>query len=139
MTTSKTPIILYAEDDTDDQQAFKELIIRMNRKLTTLSFDNGLPLVQYLESIPADGLLPACIVLDINMPVWDGFKTLQTIRLQAKYAQVPIIMFTTSNSNREKDMCFRMGANDFLMKPIKMDDYTLLATKIKALISFKTL
>ena len=50
---------------------------RVNASITIKSFLNGLELVQYLEELPENALLPACIVLDLNMPVWDGIQTLK--------------------------------------------------------------
>lgn len=58
-------------------------------------------------------------LVDVNMPVMDGFSFVEQIRKQPKYAATPIIMITTQDQEDDKADAFKVGANFFETKPIK--------------------
>ena len=60
----------------------------------------------------------AAVLIDIVMPEMDGYETIQAIRKQPKYRQLPIIAVTVKTSPDEKAKCIEAGANDYLPKPI---------------------
>jgi DNA-binding response OmpR family regulator len=60
---------------------------------------------------------PDVIVLDILMPVMDGFEMLQQLRT---FSKLPVIVLSAKGDNAEKAM--ELGANDFLSKPFKPDE-----------------
>lgn len=126
---NKPAHILYAEDDPEDQEMFNELIEHINRPVEPFIFDNGLPLMQYLETL-SDDQLPDCVVLDVNMPIWDGLRTLKAIRTEKRYSRVPVLMFTTSSEVLERKYCLQLGANDFLTKPMNQKEYETLAGQL---------
>lgn len=60
------------------------------------------------------------VITDINMPRMTGHELLVNIRksLDARIANIPVIVMTTADGNRDKNLAFHNGANDFLTKPI---------------------
>ena len=62
--------------------------------------------------------LPDLILLDINMPVLDGFATLSAIRADASLQHIPVIMLTTSDRERDVFESYRLGVNAYLTKPV---------------------
>lgn len=54
------------------------------------------------------------VILDVMMPVLDGFFTLEKIR---KFSNLPVIMLTARNEEYDKLWCFRLGADDYVPKP----------------------
>lgn len=111
------PYILYADDDMDDQAFISEMMRRVNPKIAVNTFLNGLELVQYLENIPNGSLLPACIVLDLNMPVWDGMHTLKVLKEHKHYHSIPTFIFSTSSSDRDMALAESLGAVAYITKP----------------------
>lgn len=60
------------------------------------------------------------VVLDVMMPVMDGFETLERIRAGSS---VPILMLTSRNDNGSKVHGLRQGADDYLTKPFDMQEF----------------
>ncbi|MDE7250246.1 MAG: response regulator transcription factor [Lachnospiraceae bacterium] len=58
-------------------------------------------------------------ILDVMMPGFDGFETLEQIR---KESSLPILMFTSKNDSASKVRGLRAGADDYLTKPFDMDE-----------------
>ena len=71
---------------------------------------------------------PALILMDINLPVYDGFYWTRKIR---ETSQIPIIFISSRNTNMDMVMAMNMGADDFVNKPFAME---VLLAKIKALL-----
>ncbi|EOL42438.1 DNA-binding response regulator [Enterococcus phoeniculicola] len=71
---------------------------------------------------------PQLILLDINLPVFDGYYWCQKIR---EVSKVPIIFISSRNTNMDMIMAMNMGADDFVTKPFQID---VLIAKINALL-----
>lgn len=65
----------------------------------------------------ADGDLPAAIILDLKLPRVSGRQVLRFIRAERRWAHLPVIILTTSNSPAEAAACRRAGASAYLAKP----------------------
>lgn len=74
---------------------------------------------------------PHLVLLDINLPVFDGYYWCQQIRSVSK---VPIIFLSSRNQNMDILMAINMGGDDFIQKPFELD---ILIAKIGALIRRK--
>jgi DNA-binding response OmpR family regulator len=71
---------------------------------------------------------PQLVLMDINLPVFDGYYWCQKIRETSK---VPIIFISSRNTNMDMIMAMNMGADDFVTKPFEID---VLIAKINALL-----
>ena len=123
------PYFLYAEDDPDDQEFFKAMVSEIDPAINVVLVNNGLELIQYLNNVVSISNLPCCIVLDINMPIWDGIRTLKALKVEEKYKAIPVIMFTTSNSLRDNELSLMLGAKGFITKPVNQMDLNQLYQK----------
>ena len=129
MSYKTEPYILYAEDDEDDQEMFMEIVSKFDPKIQIHFFPDGLSLIRYLEMVKNIGF-PIFILLDINMPVWDGFQTLQTLRGIYRYNSIPIILYSISTSPFDKKRGLELGANDFMPKPNSQKDFDMVYEKL---------
>ena len=109
--------IVYADDDMDDLELMEEIIHSIDPGITLHRFTNGKQAFEYLESIPEGSLLPSLIILDLNMPVWDGWKTLDAIKGHDLYQEIPIYIFTNSDHPAHRELSLKRGAIDFVTKP----------------------
>jgi putative two-component system response regulator len=76
------------------------------------------------------------VLLDIMMPVMDGFEVLQQMKLQQRLKSVPVIMITALDDTSSAARCIDMGAEDYLTKPF---DPTLLKARISSCLERKRL
>lgn len=89
-------IVVYADDDPDDQQFVQDAFSRYSSNVEVMTFQDGLQALSYLQDLSAIDIFPCLIILDINMPRLDGKETLTRIRLIDAFAETPVVMFTTS-------------------------------------------
>jgi CheY-like chemotaxis protein len=115
--------ILYAEDDADDQQALKDMIRQIDPYLKVVLLPTGLALIQYLASLSPEEEWPCFIVLDMNMPVWDGIRTLKAVKETLHYMHLPVVMFTTSTLASDANLSIKNGAVKFISKPVKQSEF----------------
>jgi putative two-component system response regulator len=79
---------------------------------------------------------PSIIVLDVMMPVMDGYNACAQIKQQPGGRTIPILMLTALTGTEEKIKALECGADDFLNKPINKDE---LRTRIRSLIKIRNL
>jgi CheY-like chemotaxis protein/signal transduction histidine kinase/HAMP domain-containing protein len=61
------------------------------------------------------------VLMDIMMPELDGFKTIEKIKKNKKFKDIPIIVLTALTLKEDRNRCIELGANDYLLKPIDMN------------------
>lgn len=118
--------ILVADDDEDDR-----FLIRTAFRDSQLTNDiffvaDGVELMQFLyhqgpyaeaEKYPRPGI----IFLDLNMPRKDGWEALSEIKQNPELKAIPVVVLTTSNSERDILRTYESGANCYITKPISFD------------------
>lgn len=92
-----------------------------------LEAENGRHALEILEQQPID-----LVLMDIMMPVMDGYETIKAIRSNKATARIPIIAVTAKSLIDDKEKCIAAGANDYISKPI---DYDLLIQLVNTWIS----
>ncbi|MCX6212875.1 response regulator [Spirosoma sp.] len=108
------PTVWVVDDDADDQyfieRAFKQLLPSITIKQLT-DGDEVIPCLQEAA------VLPRLILLDLNMMRQNGHETLAELRRIPAYRRLPIVVFTTSQAEADKQKSLALGANGFLTKP----------------------
>ena len=62
-------------------------------------------------------------IVDINMPKLDGYSFVRKLRETEEIRQVPVNMVTTEAEEKDMDKAFEIGANFYLVKPVKPDEF----------------
>jgi len=125
--------ILLADDDSDDQEFFTAALsglmingIEAKRLVEVHAVYNGVEALDYLlcrnnyEKRKSD--FPDFIVLDLNMPVMDGFTVLQEIQAHQELKTIPVYILTTSRDENQKKKCLTLGCAGFFSKPPKVSE-----------------
>lgn len=113
--------IFVAEDDEDDQFLLRSAFASTGADCELRFFTNGEELIRQLAVTPER---PTLVLLDLNMPVMDGFQTLIYLRNQEAYKALPVLMLTTSSQREDVTKAYSLGANSFITKPNQYDDLT---------------
>ncbi len=66
---------------------------------------------------------PHLVLLDLNMPRMNGREFLKHLRADNGFTDIPVVVFSTSEYERDKESCFALGANDFVTKPVDIDAF----------------
>ena len=61
-------------------------------------------------------------LVDINMPIMDGYSFVKELRTNPDHATTPVIMISTQSDDEDKVEAYEMGANLYAIKPIKPDE-----------------
>jgi two-component system, chemotaxis family, chemotaxis protein CheY len=59
------------------------------------------------------------VLTDINMPIMDGLKLIQRVRLDPVHKNTPIVVITTEGGREDRERALRLGANAYVTKPIQ--------------------
>ena len=112
---TKILTILLADDDFDDCNFFKEALAKLTLSTNLKTVNDGEELMQLLTNETID--LPNILFLDINMPRKNGFECLSEIKKNERLKDLPIVIFSTSNSRDNINHAFKIGANIYIRKP----------------------
>ncbi len=119
------PLILLAEDNEANIQTFSAYLIAINYRVIVAR--NGEEAVAMAKANSPD-----IILMDIQMPIMDGFEAIKEIRLEPNLINTPIIAITALAMEGDQNRCLEAGANEYLSKPVKLRQ---LATKIAKLLA----
>ncbi len=109
------PYFLLADDDEDDQLLFGEALGSLPTAVTCEMVKNGMEAISFLERNKTR--LPACVFLDLNMPIMNGLKCLAQIKQIPDFKDLPVIIYSTSAHQQYIDESRSLGALDFFVKP----------------------
>ncbi|MEI6947024.1 response regulator [Paraflavisolibacter sp. H34] len=109
--------ILIVDDDADDREIIRDAFLsNSNGQNEYIFIENGDKLIEYLDNCQ-EKEYPALILLDLNMPGKDGREALREIKSSEQFHHIPTVIFTTSSSDRDREMSYGLGANCFVTKP----------------------
>jgi len=101
--------ILWADDDVDDLELFRDVLHELTDQYQVLEFHNGRQVLDHLAGIPKEQY-PCLIILDMNMPKLSGRDTLALLKSEPAYKAIPVIVFTTSSSEVDRTFCKRFDS-----------------------------
>ena len=107
------------DDDTDDLEFFCEALNTVDSSIVcfkTADSETALRAFQQFE-VP----LPDLIFLDLNMPLVDGRTFLSEIKKINEYANIPVIIYSTSSHFKDKEDTIKLGAAGFMTKPYSQE------------------
>lgn len=125
---SPTHIVVYADDDTDDIELVEEAFKQYANNVEIISFADGSQLLSYLRSLTSGEPTPCLVILDINMPVLNGKDALVRLRQIERYADVPVVLFTTSSLPTDKQFAERYKAG-FITKPLGYEQMEMITRR----------
>jgi CheY-like chemotaxis protein len=120
-------IILAAEDDPDDAFIFKMMFKRATLDEALHVVGDGQEVIDWLsgnnqysdrETYP----LPGRVILDLKMPRKNGFETLEWIRQHNQFHQLPVIILSSSDDQKDVKRAYELGATTYFVKSPQLQD-----------------
>ncbi|MBI4549986.1 MAG: response regulator [Candidatus Omnitrophica bacterium] len=110
--------ILVVDDDEDDYSLMSDAFKESCASEVELDWKkDGAEALEYFFNQTDGAVLPAIVLLDLNMPKVDGREVLKRLRSAVRFQHVPVVVFTNSADRRDILESYRMGANSYVRKP----------------------
>jgi len=122
---TRVPEVLLVDDNPADAALAREALEQSPypcRVRETVNGDEALALLRRQGRF-ADSALPDVVILDLNLPKRSGEVVLSELRSDPSLRQIPVVVFSTSRSNRDIVRCYQLGANCYLSKPGNLKDF----------------
>jgi CheY-like chemotaxis protein len=123
--------ILLIEDNEGDilltTEAFEES--KIVNKITAIK--DGKKAINFFETLSNKEDAPHLVLLDINLPKVSGHEVLMYIKTSEKYKSIPVIMLTTSSSEKDILSSYKNHVNCYITKPIDVTDFMKAIMKIE--------
>jgi signal transduction histidine kinase/DNA-binding response OmpR family regulator/methyl-accepting chemotaxis protein len=110
----KNKTVLIVDDDMRNVFALTGVLETNNMKVHVAV--NGLKALEFLEKNDC----PDLVLMDIMMPVMDGYEAIRRIRMDKKYDIMPVIALTAKAMKEDRAKSIAAGANDYLSKPVDL-------------------
>lgn len=120
-------MILMAEDDDGHANLIRRNLVRAGISNEIVRTRDGQEALDYLNRVgpfadrPVDR--PLLLLLDIKMPRVDGVEVLRHVRADPIFANVPVIMLTTTDDPREVHRCYELGCSVYVTKPVAYEAF----------------
>lgn len=117
--------ILLVEDNEGDILLTLEAFEEAKMKNTISVVKDGEKAIQYVEKLESfsDAIYPDLIILDVNLPKLNGHEVLQYLKNSDAHKHIPVIMLTTSSSQKDINESYKNHVNCFITKPVDVEDF----------------
>jgi two-component system, response regulator len=128
--------ILLVEDNPDDVILTKIAFKRGNVPNKLVVVGNGQEALDFLFhngrfSNQGSQDKPGLILLDLKLPLVSGLDVLKQIKSNKNMASIPIVVLTCSLEEKDQSESYRLGANDYIRKPISLSDFVQIIKNIQ--------
>ncbi|KGO89401.1 response regulator [Flavobacterium suncheonense] len=125
--------ILLVEDNEGDIVLTTEALEESNIINTVNVVRNGKEAIDYVfnEGNYKDVSQPDLILLDVNLPLKSGHEVLTVIKGDERTKHIPVIMLSTSSSERDINLSYKNHVNCYITKPVELTDFFDAVTNIE--------
>jgi CheY-like chemotaxis protein len=114
--------ILLVEDDPGHARLIEKNLRRASLTNDIVHVTDGQQAIDYLFG---NGRAPSLLVLlDLNLPVLDGYQVLERMRSDERTKRIPVIILTTTDDTREVARCYELGCNVYVTKPVDYEQFS---------------
>ena len=125
--------VLLAEDNAADVYLIREALREHSVQCDLRVAPDGQEVLEVLSSEPPQLNDLKLIILDLNLPRHDGIEILEHLR-KSPLHDVPVVVLTSSDSQRDRDLAIQLGAARFLRKPSQLEQFLSLGAVFKELL-----
>jgi two-component system, chemotaxis family, response regulator Rcp1 len=124
--------VLLIDDNPGDSELAADLLKRSDQCIHTHCVSDGVEAMEFLrcEGQYSAAFRPHLIMLDLNMPVKDGWAVLSEIKSDGALKAIPLVVFSTSQARTDIARCYELGANSYVTKPTNLEGFKVTVTGI---------
>lgn len=119
--------ILIVEDDAGHARLIEKNLKRAKISNQITRVENGQEALDFLHSEGSfEGIerpSPLLVLLDLNMPVLDGYQVLERMKADPDTKKIPVVVLTTTDDAREVARCYQLGCSVYITKPVDYDSF----------------
>ena len=120
--------ILLVEDDSGHARLIEKNLRRANLNNDLIIVSDGVQALDYVFRQGAyqdrDQTLALLILLDLNLPIIDGYQVLERLKSDEQTKKIPIVILTTTDDPREVARCYELGCNVYVTKPVEYTEFS---------------
>jgi len=116
--------ILLVEDDPGHALLIEKNLRRANITNTIVKLDNGQKAVDFVFNGEGGPRGPLLILLDLNLPILDGYQVLKIIKNDERTRHIPVAVLTTTDNPHEVSRCYDLGCNVYVTKPVEYEQFS---------------
>lgn len=131
---AKSVHIVLVEDDPGHARLIEKGLRRVGIHNPLTILRDGQEAVDYLFAVERRPI-PMLILLDLNLPILNGYQVLQRIKEDPQLRHIPVIVLTTTDDLREVDKCYTLGCNVYITKPVDHMSFTEALRKLGLFLS----
>ena len=128
--------ILVAEDDEEDRLLIQQAIQASPTSISVHFVENGeqaldflLNKGKYIDQVKY--ARPGILLLDLNMPRMDGRELIEVLKNNPSFVNLPLVVLSTSNDNKDIEETYHLGANSFITKPSSFSGFVDVMKSLK--------
>lgn len=124
-------LVMLVEDNVDHAELVIRTLADHRIANKVIHFMDGQSALDYMlrredYSDPASSPRPHVILLDLRLPRMDGLEVLKVIKESEGIRQIPVVILTTSGTEKDIARAYNNHANSYLVKPVGYDEFTRL-------------
>jgi CheY-like chemotaxis protein len=131
--------ILLVEDDPGHARLIEKNLRRANVENRIDHVTDGQQAVDYLfcegKYLERQHSSPLLVLLDLNLPVLDGYQILKRMKADGRTKHIPVIILTTTDDTQEVGRCYKLGCNVYITKPVDYDQFSEAMNKLGLLLT----
>jgi len=135
--------ILLVEDDPGHARLIEKNLRRSGITNRLVTAGDGQQALDYLHGegdfAGSEAASPLLVLLDLNLPVLNGYQVLQRMKADERLKRIPVIILTTTDDTREVERCYDLGCNVYITKPVDYHDFSDAIRKIGLFLSVVTI
>lgn len=120
--------IILVEDNANDAELAIRALKKNNLVNSLVHLKDG---AEALDFFFAEGIysdrnvedIPKVVLLDLKMPKVNGIEVLQRLKADERTRKIPVVILTSSKEDPDIDVCYGLGANSYVVKPVQFDAF----------------
>ncbi|MFQ5433035.1 MAG: response regulator [Nitrospinota bacterium] len=127
MENRKSVTVVLVEDDPGHAKLIKKNLQKGGINNPFIILNDGQKAVDFLfgkgEYEGKARLSPLLVLLDLNMPLVDGYQVLKMMKEDNTTKKIPVVVLTTTENPSEVQRCYELGCNVFVTKPVEYEEF----------------